>query len=130
MTMPDRLLFTLAGFLGALGVILLAIAAHGTDINNATLATAAQIMLFHAPALVGMAILAHLGIAHPLAIRLSAWMLVAGITLFSGDLCMRVFLYERLFPNAAPTGGFLMIGAWLLFTLALLFTAKNRKTGI
>lgn len=127
MIKQDRLLFSIAGLFGAIGVILAAIATHGADINNASLAIAAHMLLFHAPALMGMAILTHLGIAHPLAIRLSAWMLVAGVTLFSGDLCMRVFLYDRLFVNAAPTGGFLMIGSWLLFALAVLFTTKNSK---
>lgn len=127
MNIQDRLLFTFAGLYGAIGVTLASIAAHIADIDTVRLATSANIMLFHAPVLIAMPLLSHLAAANPLAIRLSSWMIFAGVALFCGDICMRVFLFDRLFPNAAPTGGFLIIGGWLLFALAVLFTAKRRQ---
>jgi uncharacterized membrane protein YgdD (TMEM256/DUF423 family) len=38
--------------------------------------------------------------------------------LFSGDIAMRAFAAHRLFPMAAPSGGVILIGAWLALTVA------------
>jgi uncharacterized membrane protein YgdD (TMEM256/DUF423 family) len=48
--------------------------------------------------------------------------LVVGAALFSGDIALRALAHTRLFPMAAPTGGMVMIGAWLAVTLAALVT--------
>ena len=50
--------------------------------------------------------------------RLAAYVLLAGLVAFSGDLLARDYLGSRLFPLAAPTGGILMIGGWLLIAAA------------
>ncbi|MGA7955870.1 MAG: DUF423 domain-containing protein [Xanthobacteraceae bacterium] len=42
---------------------------------------------------------------------LAAWVL--GAVLFSGDIALRAFTAHRLFPFAAPSGGFILIAAWL-----------------
>ena len=47
---------------------------------------------------------------------LIAW--IAGATLFSGDIAMRAFLGHRLFAFAAPTGGVILIVAWLALSVA------------
>ncbi len=47
---------------------------------------------------------------------LAAWVL--GAVLFSGDIAMRAFAAHRLFPMAAPSGGMILIGAWLALTVA------------
>jgi uncharacterized membrane protein YgdD (TMEM256/DUF423 family) len=52
--------------------------------------------------------------------RLSAWLLFAGLTLFAGDLIARHFGMDRLFPLAAPTGGTMMIFGWIAIGLAAL----------
>jgi uncharacterized membrane protein YgdD (TMEM256/DUF423 family) len=42
---------------------------------------------------------------------LIAWML--GAFLFSGDIALRAFTGHRIFAMAAPTGGTILIIAWL-----------------
>lgn len=41
--------------------------------------------------------------------------LIIGVSLFCGDLLLRQFIAHKLFPYAAPTGGMLIIIAWLGF---------------
>jgi Uncharacterized small membrane protein len=123
--MQDRLLLLLGGLFGVIGVVLASVAAHITGPGQVDVA--ANIMLFHAPALIAIALVAHAGIGCPKAIRLSGWMVMLGVALFSGDLCMRAFLYERLFPMAAPTGGTILILGWLLFSLMVLMGNKKQS---
>jgi len=44
----------------------------------------------------------------------------AGGALFAGDIAMRAFAGQRLFPMAAPTGGTLLLIGWLVLTAAAL----------
>ena len=90
MTLPIILL--LAGLMGAGGVALAAADAHAAP--GAGLAGAAYMLLFHAAALLG------------------------GAALFSGDVALRAFAGHRLFPMAAPTGGVILIAAWLALAAA------------
>jgi uncharacterized membrane protein YgdD (TMEM256/DUF423 family) len=41
-----------------------------------------------------------------------------GAALFSGDIALRAFAGHWFFPMAAPTGGIILIAAWLLFAAA------------
>jgi uncharacterized membrane protein YgdD (TMEM256/DUF423 family) len=100
-----RYLIVLAGLFGAAGVTLAAAAAH-SDLPG--LATAANFLLFHAPALLALSMLkANRFMAG------AAWLLALGVILFSGDLIARAYLGSGLFPYAAPAGGLAMIAAWL-----------------
>ncbi len=45
---------------------------------------------------------------------------VLGSTLFAGDLALRAFAGRRLFAMAAPSGGAVLIAAWLLLAAAAL----------
>jgi uncharacterized membrane protein YgdD (TMEM256/DUF423 family) len=55
----------------------------------------------------------------PLAVVvLAAWVL--GAALFSGDIALRAFAGHRLFPFAAPSGGMILIAAWLGLVAAAL----------
>src|SRR5262249_39668466 len=47
---------------------------------------------------------------------LSGWVL--GSALFAGDVALRAFVGYRLFPMAAPTGGVVLILAWLALAVA------------
>lgn len=109
-------LIALAGVMGASGVILAAAGAHAAP--NAGLDGAAYMLLFHAAALLGGVALAQQGILwRPLMLTvLIGW--VAGATLFSGDIALRAFAGHRLFPMAAPTGGIVLIVAWLVLLAA------------
>ena len=73
---------------------------------------------FHAVAVLSGAALLQQGVLlWPLAFAaLVAWVL--GAALFSGDIALRAFAGHWFFPMAAPTGGIILIAAWLLFAAA------------
>jgi uncharacterized membrane protein YgdD (TMEM256/DUF423 family) len=109
--MAITILIALAGLMGAAGIVLAAAGAHVAP--GAGLDSAASMLLFHAAAVIGGAALVQQGaLWRPLALAvLAAWVL--GATLFSGDIALRAFTAHRLFPFAAPSGGFILIAAWL-----------------
>jgi uncharacterized membrane protein YgdD (TMEM256/DUF423 family) len=112
------ILIALAGLLGACGVILAAAGAHAAP--HAGLEGAAYLLLFHAAAMLGGVALTQQGLLwRPLAlVVLIGW--IAGAALFSGDIVLRAFADHRLFPVAAPSGGLILIAAWLgLFAAAI-----------
>ncbi|GGD27157.1 DUF423 domain-containing protein [Aureimonas glaciei] len=111
-----------AGLLGALGVGGAALAAHGGD--NRLIAIAAAIALVHAPCLIALAAVPaeNLRLAMP-----AALLMVVGTLLFSGDLAARTFLGDRLFANAAPAGGMILIGGWLLVAIGAGLAVLRRR---
>ena len=120
-------LLVLAGVMGACGVGLAAAAAHGTTAFG--LDSAAYLLLFHATAVLAIASLARQELLwRPLGLGAMACF-VAGGALFAGDVSMRAFAGQRLFPMAAPTGGTLLILGWLVLTAAAVVAmaaARNR----
>ncbi|HZH53409.1 MAG TPA: DUF423 domain-containing protein [Microvirga sp.] len=117
MSLPERILVVLAALSGVLGVGLSAAAAHMTGGN---LATAAQFLLFHAPALLALVALSEGGALSPGIARLGGFVLVLGLVLFCGDLSRRAFSGAALAPMAAPTGGILLMLGWILVGAAAL----------
>lgn len=116
--MALTILIALAGILGAAGIILAAAGAHVAP--GAGLDSAAYMLLFHAAAMLGGAALVQHGVLwRPLAIVVLAGF-VLGAALFSGDIALRAFTAHRLFPFAAPSGGFILIAAWLGLVAAAL----------
>ncbi|WP_186399012.1 DUF423 domain-containing protein [Stappia sp. P2PMeth1] len=110
-------LLLLAGLSGGLGVALSAMAAHVP--GGELLSSAANMLLFHAPAFLALAALAALRATGPRGVLAVATLALAvGLALFAGDLTSRVMLGDRLFPMAAPTGGSLMILGWAGILLA------------
>jgi uncharacterized membrane protein YgdD (TMEM256/DUF423 family) len=114
--MALTILIALAGVMGAAGIVLAAAGAHAMP--GAGLDSAAYMLLFHAAAVLGGAALIQQGaLWRPLGlIVLAAWVL--GSILFSGDIALRAFAGYRLFPFAAPSGGFILIAAWLALAVA------------
>src|SRR5580692_11817641 len=114
------ILIVLAGLMGAGGIALAAAAAHMAP--GLGLDSAAYMLLFHAAAVLGGAALMQQGVLwRPLAIVvLAAWVL--GATLFSGDIALRALVGHRLFAMAAPSGGIILIAAWLGLAVAALAT--------
>ena len=109
--MSSTILIALAGLMGAAGVVLLAAGAHAAP--GAGLDSAGQMLLFHAAAVIAAAAALQSGLLfRPLALA-AAIGLVVGAVLFSGDIAMRAFAGHRLFPYAAPAGGFVLIASWL-----------------
>lgn len=117
MIRPHRAFLFSGGVAGALGVALSAAAAHSGGSN---IATAASFLLMHAPALLVLSIVATNAFA-----RIGGAGLVIGLALFCGDLLSRQFLDSRLFPYAAPMGGLLMIGGWLVVAASALRPASR-----
>ena len=117
-------LLILAGLMGAGGVGLAAAAAHATPVSG--LDSAAYLMLFHAVAVLGAGSLARQELLWPPFGLAAMACFVAGGVLFAGDISMRAFASQRLFPMAAPTGGTLLILGWLILTAAAA-VAMGRK---
>lgn len=111
-----RVLVGLAGLMGACGVVLAALSAHGADASR--LAPASSMLLFHAAAVLATIALAVHGPIHAVVALVPAWGFVAGSALFAGDLALRQFAGHALFPYAAPTGGTLLIASWLALAVA------------
>jgi uncharacterized membrane protein YgdD (TMEM256/DUF423 family) len=116
--LAERSFLVFAALAGLLGVAGSAAAAHVT--GGGSLETAARFLLIHAAALTGLTACLGSGLLAPRIARLSAWTLIAGLCLFCGDLAARSLLGSGLFPMAAPTGGFLLMGGWLLLGAAAL----------
>lgn len=106
----------LAGLCGAAGVVSLALSAHADA--SPTLKTAAQMLLFHAPLFLGLAVLSQ--IRRVLLLPLVMVFLTVGLGLFCGDLFMRAFAGSRLFAMSAPIGGMLVILSWLTLAIGAL----------
>ena len=119
----DRAFAALACLAGLLGVALSAAAAHipGAD----SLKTAAQFLLFHAPAILALIGLSAAGLARAGLARIAAGLLVLGLILFCGDLSVRTWLQHPLFPMAAPTGGFALMAGWLAGILCAVIPARR-----
>jgi uncharacterized membrane protein YgdD (TMEM256/DUF423 family) len=118
-----RILIAVAGLMGASGVILAAAAAHAGDAS--LLLPASTMLLFHACAVLGAVALAERGaIRVRIGLTAAAGFVVAA-ALFSGDLVMRQFTGDRLFPFAAPTGGTLLILSWLMLSVSALWPRRR-----
>jgi uncharacterized membrane protein YgdD (TMEM256/DUF423 family) len=118
------LFLIIAGVFGAAGI---ALAAAGAHTPSAGLDSAANILLFHALAILGgTALLLQGMLSRQLAlIALAAWAL--GTILFSADVALRAFVGQRLFPMAAPTGGIILILAWLVLAAAAVAKAFDHS---
>ena len=117
-----RLAAVLAGLMGAAGVALAAASAHQAD--AARLASASSMLLFHASAVIGAALLTGHGIARRGLGLTATFGFIVGAALFAGDLVMRQYAGHGLFTMAAPTGGTLLILSWLALALAALWPRR------
>lgn len=117
-----RLHLALAALMGFAGVALLAAAAHIT--GTANVQTAGQMLLFHASVIIGATAARRSGHLHDLLARIALSAIIVGAALFAADLARRGFGGAALFPRAAPTGGWFMLGGWLGLAVAAV-TAKR-----
>lgn len=118
-----RLVALVAGLLGASGVALAAIASHAMP--DPALATAAHMLVLHAAA----ALAVSASIEHAASPRLwtiAGWLLLLGAALFAGDITLRTFTGNRVFPMAAPIGGSTMILGWLAVAVAAAAGMRRR----
>lgn len=112
-----RPFLALAGLLGALGVATAAYASHGGASN---LGIAANFLLFHAPAFIGLSL-----VPRSRLVTIAGYVLLAGLVLFAGDLATRSLAGHALFPMAAPLGGGGLILGWLLVAVSTVFTRRT-----
>lgn len=119
----DRALGAVACLAGLLGVAGSAAAAHiaGAD----SLKIAAQFLLFHAPAILAFVALCAAGLVRAVPMRIAAGLIVLGLCLFCGDLALRALTGHALVPMAAPSGGFALMGGWILGAGAMLLPPKS-----
>lgn len=122
---------SLAGVFGLGGVVMGAYGAHGAALNDDTrklFETALNWHLLHSLALLGTAILLD-STTNPVRmtwLQASAALFAAGTLLFSGTLYMKAFTDITLLPLAAPTGGILLMLAWIGL-IAVGFTDSGRN---
>ena len=116
-------IFVLVGSLNAfLAVGLGAFGAHGlkarvSDELLTTWQTGVLYHLVHALGLILVGILMHLAPADSL-LRISGWMLLAGVVLFSGSLYVLVLSEVRMLGMITPFGGIAFLIGWILLSLA------------
>ena len=108
----------LAGLMGAAGIALAAASAHGNP--GSGLDSAGYLLLIHAAALLGGSALLHQSMLSRSAGFIALAGFAAGAVLFAADVAARAYIGSRLFPMAAPTGGMVMIAAWLMLALSAL----------
>lgn len=114
----DKIFLTFAGLMGACGVALAAAGAHG--MTGVGLDSAANMLLFHACAVVAVTVASHNGLTARWPSAIAAAGFILGAALFAGDIALRAYAGQRLFPMAAPTGGTLLILSWLAVAIAAL----------
>jgi uncharacterized membrane protein YgdD (TMEM256/DUF423 family) len=114
----DQLSIALAGLMGAAGIMLTAAGAHSKP--GVGLDSAGYLLLIHAVATVAITLAARSGLVlRPLG-AVAVWGFVLGAALFAADVAARAYLGHRLFPFAAPAGGLILIGSWLVLVAAAL----------
>lgn len=118
----DRALIALGALFGCLGTAAAAAAAHVTG-SDSGLGTAANFLLFHAPALMGVPLLVRAALVHAGTARAGGWIVFVGVALFSSELALRAIEGRTLFPMAAPTGGTLVLAGWLALALSAVLPA-------
>ena len=117
-------LFVVLGSLNALlAVALGAFGAHG--LKNKVSAdmltvwqTGVQYHMFHALGLILLGILIHL-LPQAAQLRISGWLMLSGVVLFSGSLYVMVLSDVRALGMVTPLGGIAFLLGWLLMAFAV-----------
>jgi uncharacterized membrane protein YgdD (TMEM256/DUF423 family) len=112
-----RIHLVLAALMGLTGVALMAAAAHAAP-DPGPVQMAGQMLLFHASAVIGATTARKSGHLHDTLARIALSAILFGAALFAADLARRGFGGAALFPRAAPTGGWFMLGGWLGLAVA------------
>lgn len=108
------------GLLAAVAVAAGAFGAHGlrgrlSPGDLATFETAARYQIYHALALIGVALLAERGVG---GVAGAGWLFLTGILLFSGSLYLLTLAGLRWMGAITPLGGVAFILGWVLLALA------------
>jgi uncharacterized membrane protein YgdD (TMEM256/DUF423 family) len=118
------LILAWAGLAGAAGVALAAVAAHKVD--SPVLATAATMLTLHAAAALGIIAVARHA-PRPCLWSAVAGVMLAGASIFGGEIAFHTLTGNAAFQMLAPVGGTLMIASWVgLALLAIVQLARGR----
>ena len=112
----SRVLIAVAALMGAAGIVLAALGAHGGDLPR--LVIASSMLLFHAPVILAVVLLNDRGLVQRHLAIAAAIGCAAGAMLFASDLTLRDLAGHALFPMAAPSGGTILIASWIVLALA------------
>jgi uncharacterized membrane protein YgdD (TMEM256/DUF423 family) len=117
-----RLLLCIAGLMLLDATIGGAVASHVlTNLDERSLRsfdTAVDFEFFHALGLIGVVLVADRVGATPW-LRAAAWLIVAGVVLFSGSIAVVAFGAPRGVLALAPYGGVALMVAWLAFAIGV-----------
>jgi uncharacterized membrane protein YgdD (TMEM256/DUF423 family) len=117
-----RNILVTGGLLMALGIILGAVGTHAlrarlTPDDLGIFETAVRYHIYNA---LGLLIIGAIAlVATPPLLRWSAWLIVAGIVLFSGSLYAASLGAPRFIHMLPPFGGLALIAGWILFAVAI-----------
>ena len=119
----SRIFFALGSIFGGLAVGLGAFGAHGlanmlTPERLVTYETAVRYQMYHAIALLVVALALTQWPAATKPLQTGGWLFVAGIILFSGSLYLLSVGAIRWLGAVTPLGGVAFVGGWLFLVLA------------
>jgi uncharacterized membrane protein YgdD (TMEM256/DUF423 family) len=122
---PSRFFLVLAALLGFFAVAAGAFGAHvleaHLDPKDLTIfETAVRYQMYHALALLGVAILAQLSERPSRALSAAGWCFLAGTLIFSGSLYFLVLTGPRWLGAITPIGGVALLAGWVCLAVAAL----------
>lgn len=125
-----RTFWRLGCIFGFLGVAAGAFGAHALRSRLpadllAVFETAARYQMYHAIALLAVALLATR--AQGQAVRAAGWLFTTGILVFSGSLYALAFSGIRMLGAVTPIGGVCFLGGWFALAMAAPALADNRR---
>ncbi|PSR19613.1 DUF423 domain-containing protein [filamentous cyanobacterium CCP3] len=113
----DRLFVAIAGLLGGTSVAAGAFATHAlraqlSDRLLTIFETGARYQMYHALALLVVALVLAQGLGAPGLLTAAGWAFVAGTVVFSGSLYALALTGQNLLGAVAPVGGALLMLGW------------------
>ncbi|MBD2105962.1 DUF423 domain-containing protein [Nodosilinea sp. FACHB-13] len=119
----ERLWIAIAAVLGGTAVAAGAFATHAlkpqlSDRLLAVFETAARYQMYHALALLLLALVRHQGLAAPGWLAASGWALIAGTVVFSGSLYALALTGRTMLGAVAPIGGAALMVGWACLAIA------------
>lgn len=118
------LILTWAGLAGAAGVAFSAVAAH--KVESPALAAAATMLTLHAAAAIGIFAIA-VRLNRPRPWYAAALLMLAAVTLFSGEIAVHTFTGNAAFQMLAPVGGSLTILSWVAVAVLAMLRALGKR---
>ena len=115
----------IAAILGFLAVAAGAFGAHGLEGrldagDMAIFETAVRYQMYHALALLGVAILVQQASKPSRALTVAGWLFIAGTVVFSGSLYFLVLTGPRWLGAITPIGGVALLAGWVCLAVAAL----------